>query len=127
MELLNYEITFEHLIILVAILYILMFIIKRKEGFETEEVELKKWTRPPTLPYPWGSTPDVATKPTNLNGIIEQKQEQELKNKQEQELKNKQELQLKNIIQQKTKACREESIDQGFLHYAFNSPAVPRR
>ena len=90
MELLNYEITFEHLIILVAILYILMFIIKRKEGFETEEVEL-------------------------------------LKNKQEQELKNKQELQLKNIIQQKTKACREESIDQGFLHYAFNSPAVPRR
>ena len=90
MELLNYEITFEHLIILVAILYILMFIIKRKEGFETEEVEL-------------------------------------LKNKQQQELKNKQELQLKNIIQQKTKACREESIDQGFLHYAFNSPAVPRR
>jgi predicted Holliday junction resolvase-like endonuclease len=98
MELLNYEITFEHLIILVAILYILMFIIKRKEGFETEEVELLK-----------------------------NKQEQELKNKQEQELKNKQELQLKNIIQQKTKACREESIDQGFLHYAFNSPAVPRR
>jgi predicted Holliday junction resolvase-like endonuclease len=126
MELLNYEITFEHLIILVAILYILMFIIKRKEGFETEEVELlKKWGRPSTIPYPWGSTPEVATKPTNLSGSI--KQEQELKNKQEQELKNKQELQLKNIIQQKTKACREESIDQGFLHYTFNSPAVPRR
>ena len=118
MELLNYEITFEHLIILVAILYILMFIIKRKEGFETEEVELlKKWGRPSTIPYPWGSTPEVATKPTNLSGSI----------KQEQELKNKQELQLKNIIQQKTKACREESIDQGFLHYTFNSPAVPRR
>jgi len=96
MELLNYEITFEHLIILVAILYILMFIIKRKEGFETE-VELKN------------------------------NKQQQLKNKKQQELKNKQELQLKNIIQQKTKACREESIDQGFLHYAFNSPAVPRR
>jgi hypothetical protein len=81
MELLNYEITFEHLIILVAILYILMFIIKRKEGFETEV---------------------------------------ELKTKQEQQ-------QLKNIIQQKTRACREESINHGFLHYAFNSPAVPRR
>jgi hypothetical protein len=124
MELLNYEITFEHLIILVAILYILMFIIKKKEGFETEEVELlQKWGRPSTIPYPWASTPEVSTKLTNIS--IEQKLQ--LKNKQEQELKNEQELQLKNIIQQKTKACREESIDQGFLHYAFNSPAGPRR
>lgn len=122
MELLNYEITFEHLIILVAILYILMFIIKKKEGFEEVEL-LTKWGRPSTIPYPWESTPEMATKLTNMS--IEQKLQ--LKNKQEQELKNKQELQLKNIIQQKTKACREESIDQGFLHYTFNSPPVPRR
>lgn len=88
MKLLNYEITFEHLIVLVAILYILMFIIKRKESFETDL---------------------------------------ELQNKKQQQLKNKQEQQLKNMIRQKTKACGEESINQGFLHYAFNSPAVPRR
>lgn len=37
MKLLNYEITFEHLVILVAILYILMFIIKTKERFDQEE------------------------------------------------------------------------------------------
>jgi hypothetical protein len=30
----KFEITFEHLVMLVAILYILMFIVKTKEGFD---------------------------------------------------------------------------------------------
>lgn len=72
MKLLNYEITFEHLIMLVAILYILMFIIKTKESFETE-------------------------------------------------------MESKDTQKQKSKACSQESVNYGHLHYVFNSPLVPRR
>lgn len=71
MQILNYEITFEHLVILVAILYILMFIIKTKESFDQEESKDK----PP----------------------------------------------------QKDKACSQASINEGYLHYLFNSPPVPRK
>jgi hypothetical protein len=72
MKLLNYEITFKHLIMLVAILYILMFIIKTKERFETE-------------------------------------------------------IESKDVQKQKSKACGQESVNSGYLHYVFNSPLVPRR
>lgn len=46
MKLLNYEITFEHLVILVAILYILMFIIKTKERFEQDQDKEESKNKP---------------------------------------------------------------------------------
>jgi preprotein translocase subunit YajC len=69
----KFEITFEHLIMLVAILYILMFVIKTKERFDQAQ----------------------------------EKQEEKK--------------------QKIDKACSQQSINYGYLHYVFNSPAVPRK
>ena len=71
MKLFKYEVTFEHLLMLVAILYVIFFFMQKRENFEQEQSKKE----------------DV----------------------------------------KKDSRCGEESIDYGYLHYIFNSPAVPRR
>lgn len=71
MELLNYKVTFEHLLMLIAILYVIFFFMQKREKFEQE--------------------------------------------------------QSKTETIKKDSLCGEESINNGYLHYIFNSPAVPRR
>lgn len=70
MKLFKYEVTFEHLIMLVAILYVIFFFMQKREKFEQES---------------------------------------------------------KTETVKKDSRCGEESINYGYLHYVFNSPAVPRR
>jgi hypothetical protein len=37
------------------------------------------------------------------------------------------EIESKDAQKQKSKACGQESVNYGHLHYVFNSPLVPRR